>query len=63
MVEMGMGEKDVMDALQGCQRQIAHARAGIHQGVIVQQEAGGAVLGLYAAGAAQDLNAHMLYGV
>ena len=58
MVEMRMGDQDVLDPGQRLERQVADAGAGVHQDVVVQQERSRPAAGRDGTGAAEHLNDH-----
>ena len=58
MIEMRMGQKDLVDALLYSQRQIPHPGSCIDEGVGIKQKTHGAMTGVYAARSAQYLDLH-----
>ncbi len=58
VVQVRMGQQDVVDALELVERQVAHARSGVDQDVLVEEKARGAAVARDRPGAAEDLDFH-----
>ena len=68
VVEVRMGEEDVLDAQHFLAREVAHAGAGVDEHVLVDQERGGSAIAGNGAGAAEHTHPHvqlpaLLFGV
>jgi hypothetical protein len=58
VIQVGVGDQDVVDARHLLQREIAHTGAGVDENVVVEQEGSGSVAGGNRSRATEDADLH-----